>query len=495
MKKISKYLPTPLVLLAFLLGFTSIYAVGSPILQDNDMGWHIRVGDLILSTGQIPKHDSWSFSGSKQTWYNLSWIWDVILSLINQKFGMEGLFIFSCACPSLLVALLLASIRKRYDIGVNALIFIGVITTYCMFEFATGRPQIVGMFFALFFHHILHKYRFHPDNPQNIRVLFLLPLIMILWVNIHGSFFAAFIILGAFGLDAIYNKQYAVLRNLLIVSAACLISLLVNPYGIHIIDAVLRALDSAINQYIKEWLPFVFGNSMGYSMWILVFICFSNLRGSDSSVADKILALLWLVATLFSVRNIGFLAVLGAPYLATNLPRDNVKDKHTRKLAAWINDLRFSPAIMSGAILAIISAYYLLPVIGADHYIEKAENSPVPAINYVMQNYAEKRVLNDYDLGGRVIYESKGKLPVFIDGRSSILYSEKIIKDFLDFYNLKEGWQKIIGEYNIDVILVGNNSLFAKNYGKGAYHEEWQQVYHDEVASVYTKKNNFHLGR
>lgn len=489
MEKNRKYMPSPLVLLAFLLSFITIYAVGSPILRDNDMGWHIAAGDLIRASGDIAPRDPWSFSGSGQIWYNISWLWDVVLSFINQKFGIEGLFIFACACPALLVAALVASIRKHYTVGINALIFIGVVTTYCMLEFASGRPQVMGMFFALVFHHILHQYHSQPGNARNVRMLFLLPLITVLWVNIHGSFFAAFIILGAFGLEAIYNKQYIILRNLLILSAACLIALLVNPYGIHIVDAVLRTMNSVISKYIKEWLPFVFGSSMGPSMWVLAFVCFSNLRGTGASVADKILAVIWLVATFFSVRNIGFLAVLGAPYLAVNLPRDNEKDKHTRRLAAWINDLRFSPLIMFAALLATVSSYYLLPVIGTDHYIEKAEESPAAAINYVTQNYAGKQVLNDYDLGGRIIYESKGKLPVFIDGRAGTVYTEEILKDFISFYTLDEGWQKILGKYGIDVILVANKSRFAKNYEKGAYHDSWQQVYHDGAASVYTRKN------
>ncbi|MEQ1789173.1 MAG: hypothetical protein ABL857_01885 [Rickettsiales bacterium] len=484
MEKIQKYLPTPLILLTFLVSFIAIYATGSPILQDNDMGWHIMAGDLIRNTGEIPLHDSWSFSGSEQIWYNISWLWDIILSFVHEKVGVQGLFIFTVACPALLVALLLASIQKRVELGINALIFIGMISTYCMLEFATGRPQIIGMFFALFFHHILHSSR----KNINDWMLFLLPLIMILWVNIHGSFFAGFIIIGAYGLEAIYSKNRAWVLKLLLIGVLCIVAALVNPYGIHIITAVTRTLNTVVAKYVVEWQPFVFGKVMGASLWLLVFIGFSDLRAKNIPIADKILAVIWVIAVLSSVRNIAMLVVLGAPYIAANLPPDDEKDSNTRKLSVWINDLRFSPIIMAAIPLTMIVSYFLLPVLGAEHYLEKADKSPMPAINYVMQNYAGKRVLNDYDYGGRIIYETKGELPIFTDGRAGTVYSEKILTDFLSLVNMDDDWQKNIEPYKIDVIMLGNGHNFVKAYERGLYNDAWEKTFSDEVASVYVRK-------
>lgn len=484
MEKIQKYLPTPLVLLAFLLSFITIYGTGSPIFNDADIGWHIAAGDLIRESGTLPLHDTWSFSSDGQIWYNMSWLWDIVLSFVHEKFGVEGLFIFAVFCSALLVAMLLASLRKNADIGINATIFMGMITTYCMLEFANARPQIVGMFFALFFYNILYASR---NNPK-IWKLFLLPLIMVLWVNIHGSFFVGFIVIGAYGLEAIYSKNKVWFWRLFLIGALCVLALLINPYGINIVTAVMRTLNTVIAKYVVEWRPFVFGNSMGVSLWLLVFVLFSNLRGSNTLIADKILAIAWLVAMLFSVRNIGMLAILGAPYLAANLPADNQKDSNTRKLSVWINDLRFSPAVIALALSVVVSSYFLLPVLGTEHYLEKKKNSPLNAIDYITQNYAGKRVLNDYDFGGIIIYKTKGKLPVFIDGRAGTAYSEKILTDFIAFFDLSEGWQDIMESYKVDVVFLKNTRPFVKNYENGAYYDTWQKVFSDDVATVYIKK-------
>jgi hypothetical protein len=263
----------------------------------------------------------------------------------------------------------------------------------------------------------------------------------------------------------------------------------INPYGIDIITAVMRTLNSVITKYLTEWQPFVFGKVMGASLWLLVFAGFSNLRANNTHIADKILVIIWLLAMLFSVRNIGLLAILGASSIAANLPPDDEKDSNTRKLSVWINDLRFSPIIMAIIPLLLIVSYFLLPVLGAEHYLDKAEKSPLPAINYVMKNYAGKRILNDYDYGGRIIYESKGKLPIIIDGRAGTVYSEKILTDFLSFINLNDGWQKTIEPYKVDVIMLGNGRGFVKDFEKGLYNDMWEKTFSDEVASVYVRKN------
>ncbi len=359
-----------------------------------------------------------------------------------------------------------------------------MITTYCMLEFATGRPQVAGIFFALIFHRILHNSR----SDINSRQLLLLPLVMVLWVNIHGSFVAGLTIIGAYGLEAIYNKNRKWLLRLLALGAVCSLLVLANPHGIGLVTFVFSTYNSVITKYISEWRPFVFGSVLGISIWVLVFIIFSNLRSTSSFLADKILAVAWFVIMLFSIRNIGLLAVLGAPYIAANLPADNEKDANTRKLAAWINNKSWSPLLAAIVPLIMAAGYFILPLLGAQHYIEKKEMAILPAINYVLHNYPDKRIINDYDFGGRIIYESKGKLPVFIDGRAGTVYSEAVMSDYIDFLTLKEGWQEILDKYRIDVIFLKNSRDFVKDYKKGLYQDKWQEVYHDDMASIYIRR-------
>jgi len=484
MEKLRQYLPTPLILLTFLISFITIYAVASPILEDNDMGWHIAAGDLIRTLGYLPYHDSWSFSGSDQLWYNHSWLWDIILSFTHEKFGIKGFFIFAVACPALLVALLVQSLRMRPEIGISSLIFTGIITTCCMLQFTTGRPQVMGMFFALAFNHILSRSR----QNNNCRALYILPFIMLLWVNIHGSFIAGLTIIAAYGLESIYCKNKQWFWKLLAVGFVCLFVVFINPYGIDLITFIINTKTSVITQVINEWNPFVLGDVMGATLWFILFIIYSNLRGGNTFFADKLQVVLWMFAMMLSVRNMGLLSILGAPYLACNLPADSPDDVKTRRIAAWLDNKNFSFQIFV-AIPIIAVSYFMLPVLRGEHYIKTHKNDVLPAISYVIKNYPGKRVFNDYDMGGRIIYESKGQFPVFIDGRAGSVYNEKILQDFIAIQFLEEGWQKILDSYKIDLIILKNGRQFPVNYAKGYYHDKWDEVFHDDVASVYVRKN------
>src|SRR5215472_4528920 len=73
-------------LYVFLISFTCVYYLlnGPLLLAHYDLGWHLAAGDLIRERGNIPLQDPWSFTLEDKRWYNLSWLWDVIASVIFQ---------------------------------------------------------------------------------------------------------------------------------------------------------------------------------------------------------------------------------------------------------------------------------------------------------------------------------------------------------------------------------------------------------------------------
>src|SRR5262249_20172095 len=75
------------------------YVANTPTLLGHyDLGWHLAAGDLIRDRGNIPFSDPWSFTAGGREWYNLSWLWDVIASVIFQHTNFSGLILFVVAC-------------------------------------------------------------------------------------------------------------------------------------------------------------------------------------------------------------------------------------------------------------------------------------------------------------------------------------------------------------------------------------------------------------
>src|SRR6202021_3273854 len=76
------------------------------LLFHYDLGWHLAAGDLIRDRGDIPFQDPWSFTLGNTRWYNFSWLWGVIASLVFQYAKIGGLTLFTVACGAVIVGYL-----------------------------------------------------------------------------------------------------------------------------------------------------------------------------------------------------------------------------------------------------------------------------------------------------------------------------------------------------------------------------------------------------
>src|ERR1700709_2781228 len=92
----------------FLISFAGVYYLSNAtiLLSHLDLGWHLAAGDLIRDRGNIPLQDPWSFTSGGRQWYNLSWLWDVIASVLFQYAGFGGLLLFTVACGGVIVGYL-----------------------------------------------------------------------------------------------------------------------------------------------------------------------------------------------------------------------------------------------------------------------------------------------------------------------------------------------------------------------------------------------------
>src|SRR6185312_16383317 len=92
----------------FLISFACVYYLSNAdlLLGHYDLGWHLAAGDLIRDRGAIPFQDPWSFTVGGRQWYNLSWLWDVIASIIYQHTRLDGLVLSTLACGAIIVGYL-----------------------------------------------------------------------------------------------------------------------------------------------------------------------------------------------------------------------------------------------------------------------------------------------------------------------------------------------------------------------------------------------------
>src|SRR5262245_16298854 len=102
-----------LLALTFLLGVFP--------LKDADFHWHLRTGDLIRRTGQIPTVDFYTFTREGVPWIDLHWIFQVGISWIYQHGGVPALTLAKSAITCLAVWLLITARRRTWPLWVMVL--------------------------------------------------------------------------------------------------------------------------------------------------------------------------------------------------------------------------------------------------------------------------------------------------------------------------------------------------------------------------------------
>ncbi len=180
----------------FLISFACIYYLSNAqfVLSHYDLGWHLAAGDLIRDRGNIPFQDPWSFTLGDKQWYNLSWLWDVIASVIFQYTKFGGLTLVVVATGALIVGYL-TSVCLSSGASVAA-VCISVFSACLLYPtFATApnsylaaSPNTATMLFCVMF---------YAECLKRTR-RYLLPVMMVLWANLHGGFLLGFLIIGDF---------------------------------------------------------------------------------------------------------------------------------------------------------------------------------------------------------------------------------------------------------------------------------------------------------
>jgi hypothetical protein len=191
----------------FLISFACVYYLSnaSLLLGHYDLGWHLAAGDLIRDRGSVPFQDPWSFTLGDRQWFNLSWLWDVIASLLFQYTRFSGLTLFVVACGAAIAGYLASICLSR---GASPLAACISVFAACLLypSFATppniylaASPNTATMLFCVIF---------YGECLKRTRCL-LLPAMMLLWANLHGGFLLGFLIVGIFCGTALFRRDWA----------------------------------------------------------------------------------------------------------------------------------------------------------------------------------------------------------------------------------------------------------------------------------------------
>jgi hypothetical protein len=214
-----------------------------------DLAYHLKVGELIVAERAVPRTDVLAWTTAGRPWLDQNWGAQVALHGIWRLGGLRLVTVTSALCAVATWGLVAAACRRRTT---NLRLIAGaVLAGYAVAAAGLSpRPQLFSMLLFAAELYLLEVARTRP------RATLAIPLLMVLWANLHGAFVVGIGLLVIEVAAAIWRRDRPGAARYLLVTVASLAGLLVNPWGVRVLGyAISFPANPAVTGIVSEWGP------------------------------------------------------------------------------------------------------------------------------------------------------------------------------------------------------------------------------------------------
>jgi hypothetical protein len=478
------------------------------LLGDCDTGWHIRTGEWIIANGWVPVRDVFSFTKPGAPWFAWEWLSDVLFAKLNALGGLMAMVLFGALLLSITYTALFMLVRRKSNPIVALMVTMVAAAASSIHWLA--RPHLFTLFFLVIFYAALEQVREGRTRVLGVPILAALPVISILWTNLHAAFFVGVLMIWAYGGGEILRLVFSAdaadrrpawlqARRYFLSGLACLAASLINPYTYHLHVHMAKYLNDPYNsQHIMEFLSLSFHDPTAIfleTMLVMTVVAVIwNLR--RGRFTEPLLMLVWAHGALLAARNIPIFAIVAAPPIAAVIQQALLRAPELN-VAAWFRAAvrRFNlvaeetaetDAIPRLHLVSVLAVLLLAALVYAPNPPKRfrAEFDPkfYPAgALATLRSDPAGRVFTHDEWGDYLIYSLYPAHKVYVDGRSDF-YGDAFEYKYIDVLNVKYDWEKTLSGFGVDTILMPPSAPLS-----GALKESsrWRVVYDDGIALVF----------
>ena len=472
-----------------LLALVYLLLVSQALLpvEDPDLWWHLRTGDWILQQKAVPVTDPFSTYGNGKPWVAYSWLFDVIVQNLFRMFGLTGIVWFT-ALFALVIALVIHRLVRQAHRNLAEEVLITAAIMIAIKPLMSPRSWLFSIvFFTLEITALLH-YRKSRDS----KALLWLPLIFLVWANVHLQFLYGLAVLFLFLLEPYI--QNALLKNGLIkdlpplpsptrkvflIALCCIAATFVNPYHIYVYKPIFEVIrDTKAFDMIMELQSLSFRS---LEAWVFLLLIAAVLFAAGWQREKRLFNLGLLAMAIFlafrAQRDV-WVGAVAAALLIADWPSPQNKQQR----------LSWSIVGVAGVVIAAGTLYFAQwrDLSEKNLWTHVAKKYPMQAVNFLRQQKMTGPIYNNYDWGGFLIW-SLPEFTVSMDGRSN-LHTEKRVEE-----NRKTWWgtprwssdselaeaQVVIGPAELPIV-----SLLKRD-------NRFVLCYEDRLAAVFVSSKNY----
>ena len=484
------------LLFLVLLASLTVGALAPRLLGDSDIGWHIRNGENMLTSHSIARTDVFSSTMAGRPWYAWEWLYDVLIAGIHHLAGLNGVVFATALLVALTFAFLFKLLLAR-GAAIPLAVVLLVLTVGASAVHLFARPHVVSWLLTLLCFHWLDS----AEQTGNTRRLYWMPLIVVLWANLHGGFVIGLILLAAFLVAALLQgkRSGAWIKTLLTVSGLSVLATFLNPYGYQLHIHVYQYLSNRfLMNHIDEFASPNFHGLAQQCFLALLLISIVTLaaRREEIRTSGLLVMLFAAYSGLYATRNLPVSSILLSLQIGPLLSRAIADGPpflaRCHRFAMRMNQMEARIRGHLWPVLAVLGGVLLCAgrgELGGRQLMNAhfdAKRFPVQAADALEHAGAPQAIFAPDDWGGYIIYRFYPAMKVVVDDRHD-LYGEAFLRKYLGTIHLLPGWKKLLEEQNVQWALLPEGSALAN----GLKQAGWTVRYSDKTAVIMQRQEQF----
>lgn len=440
---------------------------------DPDLGWHLRIGQQIVYSGQIPQLDNLTHTMAGYEWVDHEWLINSVLYFLYAN----GLWLAAVLGFSLLIAWPFWDWLKLCSNWWQVTALLCAAAALSGFLFV--RPAVISLFlFAWLYSHLNANFDFRL--LQKRRFLAKMALFFFFWANLHAGFVAGLFLLGLFIFwDFVYSWKsmgmidWTSLKYDIVLMSLCALAPLLNPYGLQLYGEVLRIMQSKETHiFIAEWLPgIITPNWITYLFWVpFLWVMYRYRKVLD--LREQFIAFVFLMMYWMSQRQFMQLVIVAMPVFLAGL--------YYVYKEFWTSKVKQTIAIGLAAVCLL--------------YLPESSVDRTPDLYYpedavgILREYAKFHpvsVFNDYNWGGFMSWELP-EVKHYIDGRMPHwkLDDWSLMADYMKAYfdGDKTMQNRLVDKYQLNTALLSKTIKPKKGiaFADNLKSQGWQTLYEND---------------
>ena len=472
-------IPVLLVLFSAAAAIEAFRLTSLSSLNNADIWWHLGSGLWMLQHHALP-HTGIFSQASAQPWIAANWAYEWSLAIFYKAFGLAAIPLFLMAFKTVLAVLtfvLAGGMQGRFW----AAVALSAVT-----QFVLGGVQPGPVYLSILFFGIELLLLLQARQRRSVRLLWWLPVLFLVWANVHVQFVYGLAVLFCFVLATALESRMAVavlpLPKVASIFGVSVIATIVTPYFCRPYAVFLSTTFNSANRYLPDFQALGFRQAQDYLLLLLAMSAFLALGLRQSREAFQISALAFALGlSFYSQRDIWVVTLVAVAILGEALSNQE------RTLSAdQMRKLRRQWWIAASAAVALALAVFALRVPrGREALLAKVSTSyPVAACDSIRGHRFPQPMFNAYEWGGFLSW-CLPEYPVAIDSRTE-LYGGDIVTEYSKVMNAEVPYTEYSAVADAETIVLPKKANMAVALSSVP---RFQVAYSDDVAVVLTRRS------